>query len=252
MAKDQIKFTAFQTAVASKLEQLKNKKNEITGDFTQDNTSYPTVQAVKSFVASVMDGLHAVAKTGSYNDLEDTPVFDFVKQATAEDGFASTYYMTIDGEQVGVKLNLAKDEFLKEASTKTVGATPSEAESNAGLNAGDKYISLIVNTADNDKESELILPANDFINIYNADETTITISNGTFSIKAAGVTSTELADNAVITSKIADENITTAKIADEAVTLAKLDDEVPAKWVADADTECEAYLDALTAAINEL
>ena len=252
MAKDQTKITAFQTAVASKLEQLKNKKNEITADFTQDNTSYPTVQAVKSFVAFVMDGLHAVAKTGSYNDLEDAPVFDFVKQATAEDGFASTYYMTIDGEQVGVKLNLAKDEFLKEASTKTVGATPSEAESNAGLNAGDKYISLIVNTADNDKESELILPANDFINIYNADETTITISNGIFSIKAGGVTSTELAADSVTTVKIVDENVTTAKIDSKAVTLAKVADEVPAKWVADADTEIESYLDDVTAAINNL
>ena len=81
---------------------------------------------------------------------------------------------------------------------------------------------------------------------------TITISNGTFSIKASGVTSTELADNAVITSKIVDENVTTAKIADEAVTLAKLDDEVSAQWIADADTVCEAHLDALTAAINEL
>ena len=252
MAKDQTKITAFQTAVASKLEQLKNKKNNIVGDFTQDNTSYPTVQAVKSFVTSVVEGLHAVATSGDYADLENTPVFDFVKQATAEDGFASTYYMTIDGEQVGVKINLAKDEFLKEASTKTVGATPSEAESNAGLNAGDIYISLIVNTADGDKESELILPANDFINIYNADETTITISNGTFSIKAAGVTSTELADDAVTTAKIADENIITAKIADEAVTLAKLDDGVSAQWIADADTEIESTLDDLTAAINEL
>ena len=87
MAKDQTKITAFQTAVASKLEQLKNKKNEITGDFTQDNTSYPTAQAVKSFVASVIDGLHAVATSGDYADLENTPVFDFVKQATAKYSF---------------------------------------------------------------------------------------------------------------------------------------------------------------------
>lgn len=252
MATDQTKINAFKSAVQSTLELLSNKKTEITGDYTQDNTSYPTVQAVKSFIASLFDGLHAVATSGDYADLENTPVFDFVKQATAEDGFASTYYMTVDGEQVGVKINLAKDEFLKEASTKTVGATPSEAESDAGLVTGDTYISLIVNTADGDNESELILPANDFINIYNADETTITIANGTFSIKAGGVTSTELAADSVITAKIADGNVTTAKIADKNVTLAKLDDAVPAKWVADADTECEAYLDALTAAINSL
>ena len=38
----------------------------------------------------------------------------------------------------------------------------------------------------------------------------------------------------------------------KAVTLAKVADEVSAQWIADADTECEAHLDALTAAINEL
>lgn len=252
MAKDQTKITAFQTAVASKLEQLKNKKNEITGDFTQDNTSYPTVQAVKSFVASVMDGLHAVSTSGSYNDLEDTPEFNLVKQATAEAGFASSYYFTVNGVQVGAKINLTKDEFLKEASIKTVGATPSEAESDAGLSTGDKYISLIVNTVDNDSETELILPANDFINLYEADESTLTALNNVFSIKAGGVGSTELADNAVTTVKIVDGNVTTAKIDSKAVTLDKVADEVSAQWIADADTECEAYLDALTAAINEL
>ena len=252
MSVDNTKVSAVVTALVSKFEQLSNKKNDITGDYTQDNISYPTVQAVKSFIASLFDGLHAVATSGDYADLENTPVFDFVKQATAEDGFASTYYMTVDGEQVGVKINLAKDEFLKEASMKTVGATPSEAESDAGLVTGDKYISLVVNTADGDNESELILPANDFINIYNADETTITIANGTFSIKAGGVTSTELAADSVTTVKIVDENVTTAKIADEAVTLTKLDSEVQAQWISDADDEINDALDALATAIGNI
>lgn len=252
MATDQTKINAFKSAVQSKLELLSNKKTEITGDFTGDNNSYPTVNAVKTFVASLFDGLHEVATSGEYSDLENVPVFDIVKQATAESGFASTYYMTVDGAQVGAKINIEKDKMLRSVTIETVGATPSAEETAAGLVEGDQYILMVVETADSEGTSNLILPIADVFDLQTADEVSLTLNNGVFSIKAAGVTSTELAADSVITAKIADGNVTTAKIADKNVTLAKLDDEVPAKWVADADTECEAYLDALTAAINEL
>ena len=250
---DTTKVNNFKSAIENKLEQLKNKKNDITGDFTQDNTSYPTVSAVKTFVASLFDGLHEVATTGEYSDLENTPVFDIVKQATAESGFASTYYMTVDGIQVGAKINIEKDKMLRSVTIETVSATPSAEETAAGLSEGDQYILMVVETADSEGTSNLILPIADVFDLQTADETTLTLSeNGVYSIKAAGVTSTELAADSVITAKIADSNVTTAKIADKNVTLAKLADEVQTQWTADADTECEAYLDALTAAINEL
>ena len=249
---DTTKVNNFKSAIENKLEQLKNKKNDITGDFTQDNTSYPTVNAVKSFISSLFDGLHAVATSGEYSDLENVPVFDVVKQATAESGFASTYYMTVDGVQVGAKINIEKDKMLRSVSIETVGATPSAEETAAGLVEGDQYILMVVETADSEGTSNLILPIADVFDLQTADEVTLTLNNGVYSIKAAGVTSTELAADSVTTVKIVDENVTTAKIADKNVTLAKLDDEVQTQWIADADTECEAYLDALTAAINEL
>ena len=250
---DQTKINNFKNAIENKLEQLKNKKNNLTGDFTQDDTSYPTVQAVKSFISSLFDGLHEVATSGEYSDLENVPVFDIVKQATAESGFASTYYMTVDGTQVGAKINIEKDKMLRSISIETVGATPNEEEQAAGLSEGDQYILMVVATADNDGTTNLILPVGDVFDLQTADESTLTLSAaGVFSIKAAGVTSTELAADSVITAKIADENVTTAKIGSKAVTLAKVADEVSAQWIADADTECEAHLDALTAAINEL
>jgi uncharacterized protein YjbI with pentapeptide repeats len=48
------------------------------------------------------------------------------------------------------------------------------------------------------------------------------VSPGKLAVSASGITSNELASNAVVTAKIADSNITTAKIADANVTPAKL------------------------------
>lgn len=243
--------TRFVNALNSKFEEKSNKKNDITGDYTQDNTSYATVQAIKSFIGSVIAGLHAVATSGDYSDLENTPVFNIVKQATAETGYASTYYLTIDETQVGAKINIEKDKMLRSISVETVGATPTAEETAAGLTTGDKYILMVVNTVDNDGTTHVILPINDVFDLQTADESTLTLSaNGVFSIKAGGVTSTQLASNSVTTAKIVDGNVTTAKLDAKAVTKAKLADEVSAQWTADADSEIEAYLTAITNELN--
>ena len=55
-------------------------------------------------------------------------------------------------------------------------------------------------------------------------DTTLAVASGKLKVKAQGITSNELADNAVITAKIADSNVTTAKIADSNVTTAKIAD----------------------------
>ena len=47
---------------------------------------------------------------------------------------------------------------------------------------------------------------------------------GKLAVNALGITSNELASNAVVTAKIADSNVTTAKIADSNVTTAKIAD----------------------------
>ena len=50
------------------------------------------------------------------------------------------------------------------------------------------------------------------------------VSPGKLAVSASGITSNELASNAVVTAKIADSNVTTAKIADSNVTTAKIAD----------------------------
>ena len=52
-------------------------------------------------------------------------------------------------------------------------------------------------------------------------DTTLAVASGKLKVNAQGITSNELAANAVITDKIADSNVTTAKISDANVTQAK-------------------------------
>ncbi|MDR1763975.1 MAG: hypothetical protein LBR64_08515 [Dysgonamonadaceae bacterium] len=59
---------------------------------------------------------------------------------------------------------------------------------------------------------------------YSADESTLTLSGTTFSIKASGVGTDKIADNAVTTAKIADKSVTTAKLDTLSVTTAKIAD----------------------------
>jgi hypothetical protein len=61
------------------------------------------------------------------------------------------------------------------------------------------------------------------------------VSPGKLAVNAGGITSNELASNAVVTAKIADSNVTTAKIADSNVTTAKIaDSNVTTAKIADA------------------
>ena len=229
-----------------------NKKNSISGDYSSDNASYPTVKAVKaefghkvtSFsnptsddnypseklvksalddkvnVSDVKDNLTSTdtdkplsAKQGKELkylidniDTSDKTV-SITKQATAETGYAHTYVISQGGVALSPKINIPKDYLVKEASLKTVGSTPTQAEIDAGLTTGDKYISLIVYTYEESTApsgaTELIIPVNDLVDEYTADNVTLQMSNNQFSIKTSGVDTTQIKDSAVTADKIA-------------------------------------------------
>ena len=52
--------------------------------------------------------------------------------------------------------------------------------------------------------------------------TTLEVASGKLKVRAAGITSNEMANNSVVTASIADSNVTTAKIADSNITPEKL------------------------------
>ena len=201
---------------------LKVPISDIKDNLTSSDTNKPLSANQGSVLKGLIDNIDLSSKT-----------VNVVKQSTAETGYASTYYITQGGVQVGAKINIEKDKMLRSISIETVGATPTQEESDAGMTTGDKYILMIVNTVDNDGTSRLILPITDVFDLQTADETTLTLSaGGVFSIKANGVDTTQLKNGAVTADKIASA--------------------VKNSWLTtnDVENEISAFATALANAIN--
>lgn len=218
-----------------------NKKNSLTGDYSTDNVSYPTCQSVKNYFGQKVTQFNATPLDTNYpseklvkdslDGLETDMTIDVVKQATAETGYASTYYITQGGVQVGAKINIAKDKMVRSVSIATVGATPTAEESTYNMVEGDQYILMVVNTVDNDGATNLIIPITSVFDLQSADETTLTLSaTGVFSIKNSGVDTAQLKDGSVTYAKLNVACINSLKV--------------------DMQSEISAFATALAAAIN--
>lgn len=92
------------------------------------------------------------------------PEYSVAKQATAEAGFLSTYYLTKDGAQVGEKINIPKDFLVNSADTKTVETADTPYE---GAQVGDLYIDFVINSKSaDDTASHVYLPVNELVDAY--------------------------------------------------------------------------------------
>lgn len=256
-------------------ENLANKVTSWSG--TVSDTNYPSEKLVKNALDTKLESSDLPTKTSDLtNDGEgvsgkpfltehqslDSTIVTVDKQQTAETGYSATYVVKQGGSQVGSKINIPKDFLVKSGEVKTVSTADDPV---TGYVVGDKYIDFVINSKDNDATDEhMYILVSDLVEdtTYTADEDTLTLSNGEFSINAGGVDTTELADGAVTvtklgseaveTAKIKDANVTTAKIADDAVTEDKIADDVIASWLTDSDIDgqIEDALDALTAALD--
>ena len=277
MAIDETKVNAIVIAADSRYVKKEAGKGLSTNDFTNaektklaglentvvdsslDTTSTNPVQNKK--VAEALNtkadtaSLATVATSGSYDDLTDTPTISELggeisveKQASPDSNYSATYVIKQNGVQVGSKINVPKDFLVKGASVETVDTADSPV---SGYEIGDKYIDFVINTVDNDETAQhLYLLVTDLVDVYNADESTITLANNTFSIKTGGVTLSHLATSVQTSLGYADDwnnspakNITSANIT---------------SWNAKSDlTEedvedvVEACLDAITTALGQ-
>ena len=263
--------------VKDSLDLKENATNKVSSwSNTPSDTHYPSEKLVKDALDAKLETADLPTKTSDLtNDGDGTNPFitehqsldsktvTVEKQATAETGYAATYVVKQNSTQVGAKINIPKDLLLQSASVETVGSTPNSLETANSLTTGDSYIKLIANTVDgDDAQTPLVIPINDIFDLQSADESTITLSNGVYSVKASGIDTSELRDSAVTTAKIAAKNVTTAKIADKAVTASQIDDyTITANQIAsslsntwlttsDVDSEIEDYIDSLTAALT--
>ena len=92
------------------------------------------------------------------------PKYSVAKQATAEAGFLSTYYLTKDGAQVGEKINIPKDFLVNSADIKTVETADTPYE---GAQVGDLYIDFVINSKSaDDTASHVYLPVNELVDAY--------------------------------------------------------------------------------------
>lgn len=92
------------------------------------------------------------------------PEYSVAKQATAEAGFLSTYYLTKDGAQVGEKINIPKDFLVNSADIKSVETADTPYE---GAQVGDLYIDFVINSKSaDDTASHVYLPVNELVDAY--------------------------------------------------------------------------------------
>ena len=279
------KVNAVVNALNTKFENKQaNKKTDISGDFSTDTTSYPTVKAVKDWTNDELDGVaqNIPTKTSDLtndsgyitsssvptktsdltNDGDGTNPFltqhqslasktvTVEKQATAESGYFATYVIKQNNAQVGSKINIPKDYLVKSGSVKTC-TTANQPVS--GYKVGDKYIDFVVNTKDSSGTDEHIyILVSDLVEdtTYTADGTTLQLSGANvFSIKE--VPKNKLASGVQTSLGYADtfnsspcKNITSTQITNW--------DSMAGSGVtiSDVDSEIDAYLDAIVTALG--
>ena len=113
--------------------------------------------------------------TGKFR-IQDGAEYELVEQQQAESGYVKTYYLSRDGVQAGVKINIPKDLVIESGEVKTVTVADEPYE---GAEVGDKYIDLVLNDAN---EDHIYIPVKDLVDIYTAGNG-IDINNNAVSIK---------------------------------------------------------------------
>lgn len=245
----------FTTAEKTKLAGLAN--TTVDSSFIANSTNPVQSQVIQDALDLKADAadLATVATTGSYDDLTDAPtidelggIVDVEKQATAETGFAATYVVKQNGSQVGSKINIPKDFLVRSASMGTVSTADSPQQ---GFAVGDKYLDFVVNTADDDETPQHIyINVKDLIDTYTADESTITLSNGQFAVKAGGIGTTQLSSSVQTSLGYADafNASAAAGITSTDITNWNAKSELTNS---DVETTVEAYLTALATALGQ-
>lgn len=245
----------FTTAEKTKLAGLAN--TTVDSSFVANSTNpvqSAVIQTALEAKADVSD-LATVATTGSYDDLVDAPtidelggIVDVEKQATAETGFAATYVVKQNGSQVGSKINIPKDFLVRSASMGTVSTADSPQQ---GFAVGDKYLDFVVNTADDDETPQHIyINVKDLIDTYTADESTITLSNGQFAVKAGGIGTTQLSSSVQTSLGYADAFNASAAAGITATDISNWNAKSNLT-TSDVETTVEAYLTALATALGQ-
>ena len=256
-----------ETLVKTELDAKELASNKVSSWSNEvSNTKYPTEKLVKDELDNKISKSNTVGLVKNDGSIDTNTYLtshqslsdiggqvSVTKQSTAESGYAHTYVISQGGTDLSTKINIPKDYLVKSGEVKTVAAADLSTLGN-GFATGDKYIDFVVNTKGNDGTDEHI-----YINVkdlvedttYDADNSTLQLSNGVFSIKNTGVDTAQIKDSAVTTAKINDKAVTTAKIADGAITSTQIATSLSDTWLTtdNIDSEVESYIEDLTTAL---
>ena len=117
-----------------------------------------------------------------------------------------------------------------------------------GYEVGDKYLDFVINSKDNSSTAEhLYVLVSDLIDTYTADNSTLALSNNQFSVKAGGITSTELASAINTSLGYADAYHSSPAAGISSSDITNWDGKPD---LSDVDDEIEDVLDALTTALS--
>lgn len=115
------------------------------------------------------------------------------KQTNPDTGSAATYIIKQNNTQVGTKINIPKDFLVRSATLKTSTANNNPSP---GINKGDKYLDFVINAQDDSEtDTHIYINVKDLVDVYTADESTLTLSNtNQFSVKDGAITQSKLAN----------------------------------------------------------
>lgn len=163
------------------------------------------------------------------------------KQTTAEAGFVSTYVVKQNGTQVGSKINIPKDYLVKSAN---MGTCETKDTPVTGYVVGDKYLDFVINTKNNDGSDEHIyIKVSDLIDTYTVDDTA-TIDMSLVNNKITGAVKNGSIGTSQLSSSV---NGILNSIPDDTGDLTNGAGFITS---AGADSEIDAYLDAIVDALD--
>ena len=231
---------------------------------TTTNTHYPTEKLVKD---SLDDKISKSSTVGlmkndgtvdtntyltSHQSLSDIGgAVTIAEQGTAETGYAKTYVISQGGTALSPKINIPKDFLVKSGQVKTVSTANNPVQ---GYVVGDKYIDFVINAKDGSATDEhMYILVSDLVEdtTYTADNSTLQLSNGQFSVKNGGIGTTQLASG--VNTSLGYANDWNSSVA-KGITSTDI-----TNWnnavsggitIGDVDDEIEEYLDAITEALT--
>lgn len=127
--------------------------------------------------ANVGDSYTKAEADGKFLTGVTVPEYEIVKQDVADEGYAATYYLAKDGEQVGAKINTTLDQVLKSSSILTVETANVPYE---GAEVGDKYVKFEFQNNDTPQ----YLPVKDLVDVYTGSDSIEVSANNVISVKS--------------------------------------------------------------------